>query len=196
MKINKESLIKIFENGLGKIMIDQGDYGSLSVTEGYYAGRGIDMGFNLRTEYDLLGYIRLCTIYDSKESFEKIGTSDQWIHFGIKYILSFTPYAELPYNAITVSSSRPMEKDVEEFMHELSSDEFVKLAIKFKKSVTTANKLSSDIRQAELNRKLEIMSDDYGLDFFPKKRKVIVEKTIAESESNRWKIPANAQYVG
>ena len=183
MKISKEKMIKLFEDGLSKIRIDEGAVGSLAISDGLYDGHGIEMSYHLQSDeyYQSIGYMRLYSTMNSKESFKKLGTDEQWQYCGIKYILTFTVHSDISkhtYPSVLSSNKyNPMDVDDDTFMCELTNEEFTKLASKFKIMLSRAETYNNNLRSADINRKLEKVSDDFGLDFFPKTRNVIFEKT-------------------
>ena len=187
MNITKENVIKIFEDGLSNIIIDDGDCHSLNVSD-CYEGGGIDMSFQVRSDYDILGIVRLYCSVNSMEFLDKIDTMQEWQSFGIKYFITFAAFPDIAERYDSMNSRAKSQKSDYDFTHELSSGEFTKLAIKFKKKINEARQFNLKSRYDNVRRKLEVLSDTFNLDFFPKKRTVIFEKTKLEPDMDYGKV--------
>lgn len=172
MKISKESLIKVFTDGFSHARPEDGDY--ISICE--YMEGGMEMSYHVRPNDDYTNIVGVIKLYyrvlNHKEFLKSLNNIEASQPIGIRYYISFMPYVE--------NSTRfdyETEKTDLNITHEISMNEFTKLSLMFKTTWDMFRKREIDTRNDAMNIKLEALSDTFGLDFFPKKRMVITEKT-------------------
>jgi len=168
MKISKDKMIKLFKDSISKLEISTGE--ELSVSDNF-SDKEINMSYPVNADNHSLGIMMLFATANPKEGFKNIEELKGWQSFGIKYFILFRPHSD--FSPMSLNNE---EKFKIELQHELSSNEFKILSKMFKKKLTEAEEVISSAIHSGMKNKLEMLSDEFNLDFFPKKRTVLIEK--------------------
>ena len=175
MKISKEKLIKLFKDGLPKLHIRDGKEMKIN----YRVTNSIESWcYVLENGITLFGSIEISS-YNKKKyyiSFFPCKRTDE----GYENYDYFIKYEVNHYN------------DTTEFRHALTKEEFSNLLRLFKRKYAVAKNLCERAEKVVVDeanevkmRKLEALSDEFELDFFPKTRNIIVEKIKKTNEEIR-----------
>lgn len=165
MKINKKKLIELFRVGLCRLDIRTGTEMCIKKDILDY---GQSWSYVIENGNVLFGSIQLYAVKNK---------------FFIKFFVS--ERVEEGYNSYDylLNYEHKYGEDKSDFKYEITKEEFAKLSRAYKRKYVTVDKIlkrNKQLKKIEVtnitNRKLEILSDEFALDFFPKTRKILTEK--------------------